>query len=131
MLNSILTMKTIMVVDDNPDIIFAIKKGLEALKEDYEIIGANGGKECLSLLQSKKPDLILLDIMMPEMDGWEVVARVRANSDYKKIPIVFLTAKDDAITKGMASLGVDGYITKPVAIEILNQKIKELSKSTK
>ena len=114
-----------MVVDDNPDIIFAVKKGLESLKQGYEVIGAGGGQECVQLLNSEKPDLILLDIMMPDMDGWDVVAKVRENNQIKEVPIIFLTAKDDAVSKGMAKLGVEDYIVKPVNIQELDKRIKD------
>ena len=118
-------MVKVMVVDDNPDIIFAVKKGLESLKQGYEVIGAGGGQECVQLLNSEKPDLILLDIMMPDMDGWDVVAKVRENNQIKEVPIIFLTAKDDAVSKGMAKLGVEDYIVKPVNIQELDKRIKD------
>jgi len=121
-------MKQIMVVDDNPDIVFAVKRGLESLGDDFTVIGANGGKECIELLKKNTPDLILLDIMMPDMDGWNVVAKIRENPGWEKIPIIFLTAKDDAISKGMASLGVDDYIVKPVDIHELDARIKKILK---
>lgn len=118
-------MVTVMVVDDNPDIIFAVKKGLESLNLGYEVIGAGGGQECVQLLNQEKPDLILLDIMMPDMDGWDVVAKVRENDQIKEIPIIFLTAKDDVVSKGMAKLGVEDYIVKPVNIQELDKRIKD------
>jgi len=118
-------MVKVMLVDDNPDIIFSVKKGLESLKEGYEVIEANGGKACIALLSEQKPDLILLDIMMPDMDGWDVVAKMREKSEWASIPIIFLTAKDDALSKGMASLGVEDYIVKPVDIHELNARIKK------
>ena len=62
--------KKIMLVDDNPDLVYMVKRGIERITEDYEIIGVISGKECLEALEKEeKPDLILLDIMMPEMDG--------------------------------------------------------------
>jgi len=118
-------MVKVMVVDDNPDIIFAVKKGLESLNKGYEVIGAGGGQECVQLLNQEKPDLILLDIMMPDMDGWDVVAKVRENDQIKEVPIIFLTAKDDAVSKGMAKLGVEDYIVKPVNIQELDKRIKD------
>ena len=121
-------MKKILIVDDDPDIVYSIKRGLESLGEEYEMVGANGGKDAIQKLEEFTPDLILLDIMMPDMNGWDVVAKVRERSDLKTIPIVFLTAKDDAISKGMASLGVDDYIVKPVEIHELNNRLRKILK---
>lgn len=114
----------VMVVDDNPDLIFSVKKGLESLNENYEVIGAGGGIECINLLEKEKPDLILLDIMMPDMDGWDVVAKIRENDNLKDIPIIFLTAKDDEMSKSMAKFGVEDYVVKPISIQELSNKIK-------
>ena len=103
---------TIMVVDDNPDLVEVVRVMLEA--KGYNVMCSNSGKELLAGLEKQKPDLILLDIMMPQMDGLEVLTRLRENSDTPFIPVIFLTAKvlyDDVI-RGY-KMGGDYYITKP------------------
>jgi CheY-like chemotaxis protein len=104
--------KTIMVVDDNPDIITIVKTILEG--KGYSVSSASGGAELLNMLKGQKPDLIILDIMMPEMDGLEVLSRLKAMSETAKIPVILLTAKvqyEDVL--GGYKLGADYYITKP------------------
>ena len=77
--------KTIMVVDDNPDVTFSIKNGLETIDKNYEVLVAESGEKCLQLLKSNiLPDVILLDIMMPGMSGWETLDRIRKNEKWKK-----------------------------------------------
>jgi len=90
-------MKKIMIVDDEKDQIFSVKTSFEtAYPNKYEIIGAESGKKCFELLEKKIiPDLILLDIMMPTMNGWEVFDKLRASQKYKNIPVIFLTARSD------------------------------------
>ena len=104
--------KTIMVVDDNPDIITIVKTILEG--KGYSVFSASSGPELLNLLKNQKPDLIVLDIMMPEMDGLEVLSRLKAVTDTATIPVILLTAKvqyEDVL--GGYKLGADYYITKP------------------
>ena len=106
------TKKTIMVVDDNPDIITIVTTILEG--KGYHVLSANSGPELLNLLKSQKPDLIILDIMMPEMDGLEVLTRLKGMTDTSTIPVILLTAKvqyEDVL--GGYKLGADYYITKP------------------
>ena len=104
--------KTIMVVDDNPDIITIVRTILEG--KGFNVLSASSGAECLEALKSHKPDLIVLDIMMPEMDGLEVLTRLKSMSEFTNIPVVLLTAKvqyEDVL--GGYKLGADYYITKP------------------
>lgn len=104
--------KTIMVVDDNPDIITIVKTILEG--KGYQVLSAASGAQLLNLLESTKPDLIILDIMMPEMDGLEVLSRLKALTETASIPVILLTAKvqyEDVL--GGYKLGADYYITKP------------------
>ncbi len=106
--------RKIMVVDDNTDILYVVKEKLERLKDGYKVTGASSGKKCLELLKGGEiPDLILLDIMMPDMNGWDVLAKLRNKSAWKNIPVLFLTAKTDDTSKGLGTLTSDGYITKP------------------
>ena len=107
-------MKKIMVVDDNPDMISTVKRGLEALSAGYTIIEAETGKDCIELLEKgERPDLILLDIMMPKMDGWDTAAHIKSNQRWKNIPLVFLTAKTDNISTVIGKITSRDYIKKP------------------
>ncbi|HEX6174793.1 MAG TPA: response regulator [Candidatus Binatia bacterium] len=106
------TQRTIMVVDDNPDIITIVTTILEG--KGYQVLSASSGQELLNLLTDRKPDLIILDIMMPEMDGLEVLGRLKAVTETASIPVILLTAKvqyEDVL--GGYKLGADYYITKP------------------
>ena len=101
-----------MVVDDNPDIITIVKTILEG--RGYTVFSASSGPELLSMLATQKPDLIILDIMMPEMDGLEVLTRLKGKTETSTIPVILLTAKvqyEDVL--GGYKLGADYYITKP------------------
>ena len=82
---------TIMVVDDNPDIINIVKTILEG--KGYNVVGAYSGQELLTHLENQKPDLIILDIMMPQMDGLEVLTRLKGATETSSIPVILLTAK--------------------------------------
>jgi len=119
--------KKIMVVDDNPDIILSIKGGLEAVADGYEIIGVESGEKCLELLETETPDLILLDIMMPEMSGWETFDKLKGNESWGKIPIVFLTARTDNVATNAGGFLGDGYIEKPFDIVELKRRIDEIT----
>ena len=106
------TKQTIMVVDDNPDIVTIVRTILEG--KGYKVLSAYSGAELLSSLEQQKPDLIVLDIMMPQMDGLEVLTRLKGAPDTSSIPVVLLTAKvqyEDVL--GGYKLGADYYITKP------------------
>lgn len=106
------TKKTIMVVDDNPDIITIVKTILEG--RGFTVFSASSGPELLNMLPDHKPDLIILDIMMPEMDGLEVLTRLKGKTETATIPVILLTAKvqyEDVL--GGYKLGADYYITKP------------------
>jgi CheY-like chemotaxis protein len=106
------TKKTIMVVDDNPDIITIVKTILEG--RGFTVFSASSGPELLNLLPTQQADLIILDIMMPEMDGLEVLTRLKGKTETSTIPVILLTAKvqyEDVL--GGYKLGADYYITKP------------------
>jgi len=104
--------KTIMVVDDNPDIVGIVKSIL--MSRGYAVECAYSGPELLGRLDGEKPDLIILDIMMPEMDGFEVLTRLKGAPETSAIPVILLTAKnqyDDALLGYQR--GTDYYISKP------------------
>lgn len=102
-------MATILLVDDEQHIIDLAQMYLE--QDGFEIISANDGEEALERIFNDNPDLVVLDLMLPKMDGWEVCKQVRMKSD---VPIVMLTARDDDIDKIVGlELGADDYLTKP------------------
>ena len=114
--------KTILIVDDtemNIDIL------VEALQDDYELIVAINGLEAIELLEEQKPDLILLDIMMPEMDGYEVLKKLKKNIDLESIPVILLSAITDSDSKSKGfSLGAVDYVTKPFEIDEVKARVK-------
>ncbi|MFI3217171.1 MAG: two-component system response regulator [Methylococcales bacterium] len=113
----------ILVVDDTPDNLIMMS---ELLKDEYKVKVANNGEKALKISQSQTPpDLILLDIMMPVMDGYEVCRQLKANPQTQHIPVIFLTAKTDATdeTKGL-EIGAIDYITKPINPAILMARVK-------
>ena len=114
--------QTILVVDDT---LFNIDLIKAALSGSYFIEAAVNGEMALKIVEDKKPDLILLDIMMPEMDGYEVCKRLKANAATRDIPVIFLTAKSEVAdeTKGFEHGAVD-YITKPVSLPILRARVR-------
>ncbi len=117
--------KTIMVVDDNPDIVTIVKTRLEV--KGYGVQFAYSGQEVFNLLGELKPDLIILDIMMPEMDGLEVLTRLKGDAGTASIPVILLTAKvqhDDVL--GGYKMGADYYIKKPFTITQLMTGINGL-----
>ncbi len=122
-------MKKIMIVDDEPDLVFSIKYGLEDFSEKYKVIGAKSGRECFVLLKNgQMPDLILLDVMMPEMNGWDVFAKLKENPEWREIPVVFLTAKTDPYGKGFGKMAATEYIAKPCNIKNLEKRIDKVLK---
>ena len=117
----------ILIVDDEPSIIVPVQFLME--QNGYDVMVAFSGEEAMEIITEKKVDLILLDIMLPVIDGFEVCQRVRENPQWNKIKIILLTAlgSDANVEKGLA-LGADAYITKPFSnIEIVD-KVKELLK---
>lgn len=117
--------KKILIVDDEPSIIVALQFLME--QNGYETLVAFSGEEAMEAVERHHPDLILLDIMLPVVDGFEVCQRVREKPDWKGIRIVLLTAlgSDVNVTKGL-DLGADAYITKPFSNADLVAKVKEL-----
>ena len=125
-------MKKIMIVDDEPDIRYTIKDDLEDIYGDEcEVISADGGEKCLEILKNNQiPDLILLDIMMPKMSGWELYDKIKDNTSWKHVPIVFLTARTDDIAKDAGVLLGKDYIEKPFEIEDLKRRIDKVFEGT-
>ncbi len=115
--------QTILVVDDERDLLDLIEYNLK--KEGFKVFKAENGEEGISKAKEHRPDLILLDIMMPKMDGLEAVEIMRKDDDLKKTPIIFLTARSDEKTEidGL-NKGGDDYITKPISTTKLVSRIK-------
>jgi DNA-binding response OmpR family regulator len=116
--------KKIMIVDDEPDILFTVGQMLET--SGYEVIKAVDGKDCLKKLCEVTPDLVLLDIMMPEINGWDVAARIKENPKWNNIPIIFLTIKGDTMSVGMGGMVAADYITKPFDIQDLKNRVEKI-----
>jgi two-component system response regulator VicR len=119
-------MTKIMVVDDEPDLVEVVKLILES--DGYQVVTAGGGEEALDRIEKEKPDLVLLDIIMPRMDGWEVFSRIKSNPKTHEVPVIMLTAKDQRIDKliGLHVVRVDDYITKPFGRAELLERIKRV-----
>lgn len=115
--------QTILVVDDEQDLLDLIEYNLK--KEGFDVIRAEDGKEGIEMARTHSPNLVLLDIMMPKMDGLEAVEVMRADENLKHIPIIFLTARGDEKTEveGL-NKGGDDYITKPISTTKLISRIK-------
>jgi len=123
---------TVLIVDDTPDNIRVL---LESLKNDYAVVAATNGPKAIELAGDKQPDIILLDIMMPEMDGYEVCSRLKADPRTAEIPVIFVTALSQAEdeAKGLA-LGAIDFLTKPINPALVMARVKnhiELHKAAK
>jgi two-component system KDP operon response regulator KdpE len=101
----------LLVVDDEPDVVESVRLGFTLQWRDVDVLGAGRGEEALDVIEQERPDIVLLDIGLPDIDGFEVLRQVRAFSD---VPVLMLTARDDAMdkVKGL-ELGADDYVTKP------------------
>lgn len=116
----------VLVVEDEPDIQFLIKMALETTGK-HEVLVADNGLRGIELAQQQNPDVILLDVMMPKLDGFETIRRLKADSNTASIPVIFLTAKAQTkeIEQGL-QLGAIGYLTKPFYAMTLNEEMESL-----
>ena len=105
--------KRVLCIEDHPELIELIRLILGRL--GFDVDGAEGGREGLRSMQENPPDLVLLDLMMPDMDGWEVYRQIKANDQLKDIPVIAVTAKAQGIDRvlGLHIAGMDDFITKP------------------
>lgn len=123
MANNALPIPKILLVDDDPDIIELLEYNLK--KEGYETASANDGVQAVEVAKTFKPDLILLDVMMPRQDGIETARQLRQLSDFKDTYILFLTARSEEYTEVAAfDVGADDYIVKPIKPRALTSRIK-------
>lgn len=117
--------KKILIVDDEPDILDFLKYNLK--KEGYSVATAGDGRQAIAVAEVEKPDLIILDIMMPELDGIETCRLLRENPAFRDTPITFLTARDEDFSQIAAlDVGGDDYITKPIKPRVLMSRIQAL-----
>jgi DNA-binding response OmpR family regulator len=117
--------KLILALDDEKDILKLIQYNLE--REGYQVLCAKSGEEGLEAVRSKHPDLVILDLMMPGIDGLEVCKIVRANKDTKNIPILMLTAKDSEVDQVLGlELGATDYMSKPFSVKVLLARVKNI-----
>ncbi len=120
----------ILVVDDEKNIVEAIVYNLQ--KSGFRTLIANDGKRALELAQREVPDLITLDVMLPEMDGWEVCRNLRQDPRTRRIPVIMLTVKNDETDKVVGlELGADDYMTKPFSPKELVARVKAILRRTK
>ena len=121
--------KKVVCVEDEPEIIDLIKLILG--RKGFDLTGATGGVEGLEAIRRVKPDLVLLDLMMPDMDGWEVYQQMKADSELKNIPVIVVTAKAQSIDKvlGLHIAKVDDYVTKPFGPQELLQSVEKVLSS--
>jgi len=115
--------RRILVVDDDPTMIKLIEVNLKL--NDYSVVGTTSGEQALSILASEPLDMVVLDIMMPGVDGWEVLKRIRAGKDTQEIPVILVTAKtqDSDVIRGW-ELGADEYVIKPFNPLLLIEIVK-------
>ncbi len=118
--------KTIVCIEDEPDMIDLVRLILS--RHNYEVHGALGGREGLELVHELKPDLVLLDLMMPEMDGWQVFQTIRVEEGISETPVIILTAKAQSIDKvlGLHIAKVNDYVTKPFGPQELLSAVKKV-----
>ncbi len=118
-------MKKILIVDDEPNIVMTLEYTFK--KSNYEVFIARDGQEALDILKTNYPDIIILDIMMPMVDGFATLEQIRKDDNLQHTKVMFLSAKnkESDIEKGLA-LGADAYMTKPFSIKKVVEKVEEL-----
>ena len=117
--------RSVLVVDDEPNIVLSLQ--FLMVQAGYDVRVARDGEEALAAVNAQPPDLVLLDVMMPKQDGYEVCQKIRANPEWENIRIIMLTAKGREVEreKGIA-LGADDYITKPFSTRDVVERVKQL-----
>ncbi|TET98732.1 MAG: response regulator transcription factor [Anaerolineales bacterium] len=118
--------KRVVCIEDEPEMIDLVRLILG--RKGFSVIGANGGIEGLETVQRERPDLVLLDLMMPDMDGWEVYQQMKADDELRTIPVIVVTAKAQSIDKvlGLHIAKVDDYITKPFGPQELLESVEKI-----
>ena len=118
--------KVVVCIEDEPEMIDLVKLILG--RKGFELVGAVGGREGLETVRQLKPDLVLLDLMMPDMDGWEVYQKMKTDEELKEIPVIVVTAKAQSIDKvlGLHIAKVEDYVTKPFGPQELLQAVNKV-----
>lgn len=118
-------MKKILIVDDEPNIIMSLEYTFK--KNNFEVFIARDGQEALDILENQIPNIIILDIMMPNVDGYATLEQIKQNEKLKNCKVIFLSAKnkESDIQKGL-ELGASSYMTKPFSLKKLVDKVNEL-----
>jgi DNA-binding response OmpR family regulator len=118
--------KKVVYIEDEPEMIDLVRLILS--RKGYEVIGANGGREGLDAIRQKLPDLVLLDLMMPDMDGWDVYQQMKSVEATRDIPVIVITAKAQSIDKvlGLHIAKVDDYISKPFSPQELVESVEKV-----
>jgi two-component system, OmpR family, response regulator VicR len=118
--------KQVIVIEDDPEMIELVK--LILTKDGFDVIGVDNGRDGLARIGEVMPDVVLLDLMMPGMDGWEVYQAVKANDATKRIPVIIITAKAQSIDRvlGLHIAKVDDYITKPFSPSELVSSVRKV-----
>jgi len=118
--------KRILCIEDHPEMIELIR--LILTRRGYQVEGAVGGREGLEAMAANPPDLVLLDLMMPDVDGWEVYRQIKAKKEIGHVPVIIVTAKAQGIDRvlGLHIAGVDDYITKPFGPKELINSVERL-----
>ena len=121
-----ITKKRILCIEDDEDMVDLIR--LILTRRGFEVFGANRGASGLEIIRKEKPDLVLLDLMMPEMDGWEVYQQIKSDEATKNIPVIVVTAKAQSIDRvlGLHIAKVDDYISKPFSPQELLDSIESV-----
>lgn len=118
-------MKKILIVDDEPNIVMSLEYTFK--KHNYEVFIARDGQEALDILKNNFPDVIILDVMMPMVDGYATLEQIKKDQNLKHTKVIFLSAKnkESDISKGLA-LGADCYLTKPFSVKKVVEQVAEL-----
>ncbi len=118
--------RKVVCIEDEPEMIDLIR--LILARHQFEVIGAVGGKEGLEVVRREHPDLVLLDLMMPDMDGWEVYQLMKASPELSRIPVIVVTAKAQSIDRvlGLHIAKVDDYVTKPFGPQELIRSVNRV-----
>ncbi len=121
--------KTVVCIEDEPEMIDLVKLILS--RKGFDLVGAMGGTEGLEVVRRIKPDLVLLDLMMPDIDGWTVYQKMKEDQDLKSIPVIVVTAKAQSIDKvlGLHIAKVDDYVTKPFGPQELLESVERVLQS--
>jgi two-component system phosphate regulon response regulator PhoB len=118
-------MERVLIVDDDPDIVRLVRYNLS--HSGYDVLSAGSGREALELVEKQPPDLVVLDVMLPDVDGLEVCRTLRQQSSSKRIPILMLTARGEEIDRVVGfELGVDDYVSKPFSPRELVLRVKSI-----